>query len=348
MTTFRTFLNTDPPKIVELWNRVGQSRGFGRLSDCDNLEQLIFSKPYFDRKGLHLAFDGDQLIGFCHAGFGSDFEGKHLDKSMGTIAMLVVDPSRQRQGIGSQLLVRGLNYLREQGSTVLYLGCLNPVNPFYLGMYGGSELPGVLESDESMSCFAIKHGFKRADTAMVYQLNLDELKPITDSRVPLLRRQVEVQVEPFPLPLSWWHAATMGPMVTLGYEMHDKASETQIGRAWVWEMETFSRAWGVPCVGLTDVFIHEAYRRQGYGRLMLHSILKHLHGQKIALVEVQTMSRNTAARGMYESLGFSHVDTGHIYRLGAGPTENTDLQDTGDFPAGTFEELDDLAETQEE
>lgn len=346
MITFRTFRNTDPPKIVELWNRTGQTRGFGRLAGCDNLEQHLFSKPYFDREGLHLAFADGKLIGLCHAGFSSNDEGTGLDRSMGTIAMLMVAPEHQRKGVGGKLLELGLDYLRKGGAKVLYIGCLNPINPFYLGLYGGSELPGVLETDVSMSQFAVKHGFKPVDTCMVYQLNLEDLAPINDTRVPLLRRQVEVQVEPWPLPFSWWHAALLGPMVALGYEMQEKGTSTPIGRAWVWEMETFSRTWGKPSVGLTDVYIEEKFRRQGYGRLMLHSVLKHLQGQKIACVEVQTMSRNMAARGLYETLGFRHVDTGHIYRLGAGAEDNTDLQDTADFPPGSLG-LDKIPDTQE-
>lgn len=106
----------------------------------------------------------------------------------------------------------------------------------------------------------------------------------------------------------------LGPMVALGYDITERGSNAPIGRAWVWEMEAFSRRLGKPAVGLIDFVIEESRRRKGYGKLLLHSILKHLQSQKIGYVEVQTMERNEAARGLYEGLGFTHADTGHMYR----------------------------------
>lgn len=103
-------------------------------------------------------------------------------------------------------------------------------------------------------------------------------------------------------------------MISLSYEMVDRNTKKTIGKAWVWEMESFGRAWSRPVVGISSLEIREEFRRQGYGKLFLHGILKHLRGQKIELVEVQTMERNEPARNLYQMLGFQHIDTGHAYR----------------------------------
>jgi ribosomal protein S18 acetylase RimI-like enzyme len=313
---YRTFRNGDPPSILGLWNRSAQTRGFGRLAGCDNLESLLFSKPFFDPAGLQLAFaNDDHLVGLCHAGFGCDETQSRLDRSMGVVCMLLVDPEYRCQGIGSRLLEMGQSYLRAQGALVQYVGAIHPINPFYLGMYGGSEMPGILESDASAGEFVKRRGYVVADTCFVFQQVLSELGALSDNRIPLLRRQVKLMLEPWPKPLSWWHACTLGPVASLRYDLVDRDSEAFIGKAWVWEMESFGRNWGRPSIGITDLFVAENRRRQGFGKLLLHSIMKHLQEQRIALVEIQTMERNAAARGLYASLGFRQVDIGHVYRL---------------------------------
>ncbi|MGL4461143.1 MAG: GNAT family N-acetyltransferase [Planctomycetia bacterium] len=328
MVTYRTFRNDDPPHILELWNSTCQrmesqvgmpKRSFGYLSGCFHLEQLLFSKPYFDAAGLQLAFDNRKLVGLCHAGFGCNDEETRLDPSMGVVGMLLVHPDHRRRGVGTELLSRAQQYLRARGSNVQYAGSMHPLNPFYLGLYGGSELPGVLDTDGEMTQFLLKRGYVVADTCHVYQRMLDRLPTLDDNRIPLLRRNVELLVEPTPTPLSWWHACTLGPMITLGYELIHRTNQAPIGTAWVWEMETYVRSWGVHSVGVTNFQIVESERRKGYGKLLLYSILKHLKEQGIGLVEVQTMERNQAARGMYDRLGFSQVDSGHVYRLNETP-----------------------------
>lgn len=319
MTSYRTFRNTDPPRILALWNRQSAvSRGFGKLSGCDQLEHLIFAKPYFDRNGLILACDGDRIVGICHAGFGADESESGLEKVSGAICMLLVDPEYRRQGIGSQLLCLGQAYLNTHQAQVQYAGAIRPVNAFYLGLYGGSEMPGILNSDAEVSEFFRKRNYEPVDCCLVYQRRLDNLQALTDPRVALLRRQIELTVEPWPTPPTWWRACTVGPMPALRYEMLDQTTRESIGYSWVWVMESFTQAWNVTSVGIADFEIRPERRRQGYGKLMLYSVLRHLQEQNIILVEVQTMERNAAARGLYEALEFEHCDTGHVYRKAGG------------------------------
>ena len=54
------------------------------------LESTVLSKPYFEREGLIVATEDDQVIGFVHAGFGPDANGARLDTSIGATSMLRV------------------------------------------------------------------------------------------------------------------------------------------------------------------------------------------------------------------------------------------------------------------
>lgn len=316
---YRTFRNSDPPAILAVWQASRGPRAMADVASCDTLESLLFSKPYFDREGLILAQVEGQIVGFAHAGFGADDAKSALEYSLGAVYMLLVRPEFRRQGIGGSLLRLAQAYLIDHGARMQYFGGMFPLNAFYLGLYGGSELPGLLESDTELRRFAQNRGYEAIDECHVYQRSLDELPRVSDTRIHLLRRTVEVQAEPWPLPDTWWDACVLGNIPTLRYEMLERDSHTRVGRALVWEMECFGRAWGGSTVGIVDFEIELAYRRRGYGKLLLLTMLKHLREQQIDRVEIQTMDRNSAARGLYESLGFERIDVGHAHRLRAAP-----------------------------
>jgi hypothetical protein len=76
---FRQFRNIDPPALVEVWNDALTGRGAVRLRNSSPLESYTLSKLYFDPQGLILAEEGGRLLGFVHAGFGSDATGAGID-----------------------------------------------------------------------------------------------------------------------------------------------------------------------------------------------------------------------------------------------------------------------------
>jgi len=67
---YRTFRNTDPPRLVEVWNETFTGRGAVRLASSTPLERFVFSKPLFDPAGLFIAEEDERCLGFAHAGFG--------------------------------------------------------------------------------------------------------------------------------------------------------------------------------------------------------------------------------------------------------------------------------------
>lgn len=319
MIEYRTFRNSDPPAILSVWQSSRDSRAMAAAHSCDMLESLLFSKPYFDPRGLILAEVDGQVVGFVHAGFGADDAKAALDRSLGAIYMLLVRPEHRRRGIGGNLLHLAQAYLAKNGAQMQYLGGMFPLNAFYLGLYGGSELPGLLQSDVELRNFARRHNYEVIDGCCAFQRSLDEMPRVNDARIHLLRRTVEVQAEPWPLPATWWDACVLGNIPSLRYDMMEKDTQSHIGRALVWEMDGFTRACGVATVGVVDFEIEFAFRRRGYGKLLLLTMLKHLREQQIGRVEIQTMERNSAARGLYESLGFAEVDVGHAHRLSMAP-----------------------------
>ena len=184
MVEYRTFRNTDPPLLVDLWNSCPLGRGAVQLRSTMLLERYVFSKPYFDPSGLIIAQDGDRIVGFGHAGGCRSADGS---KSQGVVCALLVTPSHRRRGIGSELLRRLENYLTERGATELFAGPQAGLNPFYAGLYGGCDTPGFLTSDEHAEPFFRHHQYRVKDVVLVLERKLGQPIHCPDARMMSLR-----------------------------------------------------------------------------------------------------------------------------------------------------------------
>ena len=91
-------------------------------------------------------------------------------------------------------------------------------------------------------------------------------------------------------------------------------STTVAARATAWEMLGFCQRWGAPAVGVRDLDVGAALRRQGLAKFVLVHLLRHVQEQFFSLVEVQAGERNEPALQLYRGLGFEQVDTGRTYR----------------------------------
>ena len=314
---YRPFQNRTPPQIVEVWNASLQGRSSVHPITADELESLVLAKPYFDPAGLIVAYAGERAIGFVHAGFGADESEQHLVTDFGVTAMIAVRPEHRRQGIGRELVRQAEAYLRGRGAQVLYAGCMRPLDPFYLGLYGGSEMPGVLVSDEGVGKFFESLGYRGVDESVVFQRRLDAPLAQSDARFPRLRRWLEwASMEPHDRE-TWWQAATRGPLEQTLFVLLDRQGGQIRASATAWMMEGFSRTLGERVVGLSTIWVEPEYRGQGLAKLLLAQTVQKLRDELVAMIEVQTMSRNQPARRVLEWLGCREVDRGMIYRLEA-------------------------------
>lgn len=277
-------------------------------------EELVLSKPYFDNAGLILAVDDDRPVGFAHAGFGPTEDQSSLSFERGVVSMLIVRPEYRRQGIGQQLLSRAEQYLQERGSRVAYGGGIRPLTPFYLGLYGGSELPGVLVSDADALRRYRSSGFEEVDRCGVFHRRLTDFRPIVDRKQLLIRRQCEVRVVHDPPCRTWWEACTFGGFDRTRYELVPKDGKAP--RAWLtfWSMEPLSLSWGMRATGLCEVYVDQQQRRQGLAQFLLGEAFRQLAAEGIALVETQAMLGDAPAVGMLKKLGFQQVDEGVVFR----------------------------------
>jgi len=311
---YRSFRNTDPPHIVDVWNESFTSRGIARLRHATVLERAALSKPYFDAAGFIVAEENGRRVGFVHAGFGPNQRETILSKNQGVICVIAVRPSHQHKGIGTELLRRAETYLKERGAQALFAGQVRPLTPYYFGVYGGSDLPGILTSEKGAAGFLEARGYKAWETNLIFQRFLEKPLNVADGRFAGLRRRFDVRILPRVPMGTWWSECTLGLVEPVEFRLEEKTTGKPAARAVAWEMESFSWTWNVPAVGLLDIQVREDLRRQGLAKFLLTQILRYLQEQYFGVAEVQTVDTNLPFLGLLKSAGFEQVDVGRNYR----------------------------------
>lgn len=311
---YRTFRNDDPPELLELWNETFTGRSAYPLHSTLTIERCAFSKPYFDPAGFFIAEAEGSVVGFAHAGFGPDPRESRISTHVGVVCAIGVRPAYRGQGIGSALLEHAEAYLKKKRVRSLLAGQMRPNSPFYFGLYGGSDLPGFLGSDELIGPFLEARGYYPCETCSVLHRRLNLPAPAADKRFAALRRRFDLRVVPH-IPLgTWWSEAVLGLFEPVEFRLEEKFSGIPAVRASIWEMDGFSAHWKEPMVGILDLNVQEPLRRQGLGKFFVALLLQYLQEQCFNLVEIQVSERNRPAMSLFQSLGFEQIDIGRVYR----------------------------------
>ena len=318
MITYRSFQNTDSPAIVAVWRSNAGRRGVLQPVSADLFEQWVFGKLYFDRQGLILAWDGGRPVGFAHAGFGPDKAENCLSHDLGVTCLIMVCPDAPAPAaeIAAELLRQSEEYLLRGGAKVLYGGGIRPLNPFYLGLYGGSELPGILQSDSVAQQVFRTHGYREIDQTQILERELSNFQMPVGRQVMQVRRQMTVQASADSPARSWWEACTIGDFDLMRFELMARGGGRALAQATFRNMEASGGAAFVRQAGLIDLEVDPASRRQGMATFLLGEAFTGFLRQGITQVQVQTMVHNTAALGLYRKLGFQQVDQGSVFRKG--------------------------------
>ena len=85
-------------------------------------------EEWFDENGLILATDDSKMIGFCWVKIhGGTKHQDHDHDPIGEIYVMGVDPDSHKKGIGRQVTLAGLHFMRDQGifSAMLYVDAAN-------------------------------------------------------------------------------------------------------------------------------------------------------------------------------------------------------------------------------
>lgn len=313
MIEIRRFRNTDPPALAAVWNDSQCHRGGFAIHSANLFEHGVFSKPYFDPKGLLIAEESGQAAGFIHVGFGPNAAENDISTASALICALAVRTGFRRRGVGAKLLQHAEQYARDMGSKELVAGAMRPMNPFYFGLYGGADSPGFLCSDPTVRPFFERHGFTAQATTFVFELDLASFQPVVDPRFLNLRRRYDVQLHPQPELASWWQECVFGQIEPAEFRLIDKLNGIPVARLLAWEMSSVRQP-APAAAGLLDLNVRPDVRRQGLARFLLSQMIRYIQEQYFRTIEVHASDQNPGAIALFQGLGFKHVDTGISYQ----------------------------------
>ncbi len=217
---YRSFHNTDPPRLVKLWHACSLGRGAAVGFSSDAFEMHVLSQPYFDPAGLILAFDEDKPVGYVHAGFCANEKETALCKEQGVICVVMVHPEYRHQGIGRELVHRAEQYLTEHGATTITGGAAGAslrCDPFYVGMYGGTQPAGFLKSDPDADSFMKALDYQTSSSQLIFQRNIEHQKETIDFKLVQVRRKMQLAISQQPEKPTWWWVTRFGRIDTIRF-----------------------------------------------------------------------------------------------------------------------------------
>jgi GNAT superfamily N-acetyltransferase len=276
-------------------------------------EQCVFGKLHFDYGGLIFALDDDCPLGFVHAAFGPDVARHWICPETGVISMLLSSPGDSEHQIARALVVQAEAYLRMRGAKVIYGGGVQPCNPFYMGLYGGADLPGVLDTDTLFQEALRANGYQAVRQIAVLRRGLHDFQPPTDRQQVQYRRRMLVQVIVDPPARNRWEALTTGDLDVTRFELVPRGSGQPAAFLLARDMAICSNAAG-RTAGVVELEVDPAERRKGLATCLLSETFRMLAGQGFDTVEMNIPADDAVGMRLAAKLGFCESSRGTLFR----------------------------------
>lgn len=308
MIEYRSFRNSDPPLITAIWAAQSPLRGRIPAVRPNFLAEHVFGKPYFDRDGFILATVDDQPIGFAHAAFGPSPARDSLNYHDGVISQLmtVEHPRAAEAAVG--LLAKCESYLESRGAERATAFGDQERCPFYLGIYGGTQLPGVLTAETAILDALQSAGYQQRDRNIIMHRDLGQGAIPIDRSQHLLKRTYDIDAAINPPDTSWWQAATLGPFARMQFDLLSRSNDEVCGQLFVWDMHPLARSWNITSAGLVSMNIEPAHLNLDTTRFFIAEVSRYLHRRSISLLEVQYSDSDERAATLFSELGFQTID----------------------------------------
>lgn len=333
LLTIRPFRNSDSPAVLKIWaGRARLSPEHFRPLSMALLEQHVLGRPYFDRRGLLLAFDDGNPVGFAHAAFGPNRDHTDIDRSTGVVCMLMTLPEYENRCVaGNELLKASEKYLAEHGAKLVYGGAVRPAAPFYMGLYGGSEPIGVFESDTLAVELFRGAGYEAIHKTLLFRASLDNyVIPITAKTVPW-RRKLTLSRTDLPKPEHWWEACMMCNFTWLKIQGRLPHDPKPVGSVVIRitdsiEMPDFRSLRAFPSdaptpsyprslvAGLMNIEIREDCRNKGLATYLMGEMIREAQKEFVSTFEAQADEDNAPLVALLKSLRWKIAERGTVFR----------------------------------
>ncbi len=299
----RTFLNSDVPQLVELWNRQQPLSGRLPAVSAAMLETHVFSKAYFDPTGLIFATASGLVVGAVLCGFAPRPTLSQLDFRIGIVSHAIVDQAAPVP-TWPQLWAATLDYYRAHQSETLFWGSRFPESPFLSGFCGGTFVPGAAASDANQTSRLLQYGFGDCGEIGVLKLEVESFKPPIDRRVVMAKRSYDVRLTLDPLPESWWQHNVFAFRHQLDFRMVERKSNRICGLVSFCNSRPQDAGWDSRFLGIAQIVVNNELQRSGLGQAMLFDAIKDLGQRGVVEIEAQVPRPNAACHSMLTKIGF--------------------------------------------
>ena len=313
MIRYRPFENRDPPGLAEIWRTQRPIHGRIQAVTPQLIEEYVLAKPWFDRHGLIVAVDGARPVGFIHAGFGADCAHCEVDCSQGTTCLLLVAPHENRPMIAQELMSASEDYLRRRGAKQIYAGSQFPLNPFYLGMYGSSDVAGVLASNAGWVDLLNARGYQPKVRRVLANRRLGDFRPPIDRKQMQVRRKFKVTEPNAAIPDNWWDACVWALHEWTRFSLVLPGGGEPIISATFWDVQPLGMSWGVQTVGLAKLDDTPEARQEGLSTFLLSESLRQYQAAGYARFEAQALTTDVSLRAIFVELGLNEYDEGALW-----------------------------------
>jgi GNAT superfamily N-acetyltransferase len=309
----RPFRNSDPPAVCRLWDACGLGPGASTRLSVEEFDYYVLAQPHFAAQGLILAVEDGRVIGAVHACLPITTPGWEPRGSQGVISLVLVHPAYRRRGIGRQLVDAAGEYLCGRGCREVLAGETHPTNPFYLGLYGSAASAGFLVSDFAAEPFFKACGFGEYRRWQVLGRSLERASEPFDPRVVANRRKYHLDLRDLPPNATARWVSREGRLEGLWAGLLADGDPVPVASCTVWPMRVRSEAQGGRVMGVTELFVPAAHRRNALAKTLLLDLFRALRADQTTAVEMVVPMEDTATKCLAQLLGFTPVDTGIVY-----------------------------------
>ncbi len=305
MVEIRTYRAEDLPGLVGAWNESFSGMpNFVRIEEAD-LQWRAFAQPSFDPRDVVVCLRDGRVLGFVHFALRTDLwrhaGERRAKREEGHIYVLVAPESEQT--IISDLLGAAEEHLAHRGARRVLLGTswIYGAQPYYNGIVGGYEIPGLSSTREDIISIATDNGYAPVAEYGTPELDLSRRampEEMDRLRLELGSRAREWKLELTSLPVE---SLFFPPRVSVELRRAGQVVATTAYGAW----PEYARHYGRQLHGLTSVYVAPGWRGKGLGKLIVVEAVAAALRDGAEGVHLHVWRGNTPAWNLYHrALGF--------------------------------------------
>jgi len=306
MWELQPFRSVHLPGMTRIWNEAfAGGPSFVRLTEAD-LRRRAVEQPSFDPAELLVEVRDEEVVGFVHFGFRSnlwsDLRARKPDPREGHIYVLVARPSDRQ--VMEHLLDRAVGCLTQCGARQVLLGpsWVFGTQPFYNGIAGAYEIPGLDPSRRELLSLAADRGFvevARYGTSELALAESDRAAALRAQKAELMAKAREWNLHQRTISLdSVFFEERRAVLLSRDFE---NVAMTAFG-PW----HEYQREHGRTVFGITSVQVAEDWRGRGLGKLVMLLAMEAAASAGAEALHLHVHEGNQRAWRLYhDALGFA-------------------------------------------